>query len=598
MNCMYANFRQPQFISHRRRLEEQLSELHKCSDHRRLVQLHSQIFRLGLHRNPFVASKLIAAYSLCRRPYSAASVFGLVPEPKTNLFNTLIRAFAHNSLPTLSLLAFVRMQRSSIPVDSFTYPFLLKSFSGALRPVQLIHAHIVKLGFLSDIFVPNSLVDSYSKAGEAGLCAAMKLFEHMPVRDVVSWNSMIAALVRAGELSDARRLFDEMPNRDIISWNCILNGYTKAGEMVSAFEFFQKMPERNVVSWSTIVLGYCKKGDMEMAKMLFDKMPSKNLVTWTIMISAFAEKGLASQASNVMDRMEEARLELDAGAVVAILTACAESGLLGLGKRVHSAVKRNRMRLTIKISNAMIDMYSKCGDLKEAWNIFMDIKDRDLVSWNSMILGLAMHGHGNKALELFAKMEAEGIMPDRVTFMGVLCACTHKGLIKEARMYFANMEKDYKIVPEIEHYGCLVDLLGRHGLLMEAYNLAKTMPLEPNAIIWGSLLNACKLHNNVDIAEKVLNELMELVPSDPGNFAIICNIYASNRKWDDMAKARMKMKDAGEQKQAGSSWIELEDAVHQFTVGDRMHPQSDGILGMLNRLGQHVKQLGQVAKAC
>ncbi|KAK8942706.1 Pentatricopeptide repeat-containing protein [Platanthera zijinensis] len=574
---MSGPFLPPQSTSPRLLNVQNLSELHKCSDPRCLLQIHSQIIRHCLHRNPVIASKLVAAYSLCLRPYSAASVFSLVPEPTSHLFNTLIRAFAHNSLPSLSFFTFSRMQRSSVKPDSFTYPFLLKSSSAPLRTVELIHAHILKLGFLGDIFVPNSLIDSYSKSGEVG--SAKMVFEEMLVKDVVSWNSMVAALVRAGELRDARRLFDEMPERDIISWNSMLDGYAKAGELDAAFDLFHRMPARNVVSWSTVLAGYCNTGDMETARMLFDKMPAKNVVAWTIMISGYASKGLAHDASILMDQMEEAGLEPDVGAAVGILSACAESGFLVLGKRIHAAFKRRKLRFFIQISNALIDMYSKCGDLDEAWAIFEEMEEKDLVSWNSMVHGLAVNGHGRRALELFSEMEDNRIVPDGFTFVGLLCACTHIGLIKEARRFFTSMEKEYGIVPTIEHYGCLIDLLGRGGLLMEAYSIAKTMPFEANAVIWGSILNACRVHNNVSLAEKVVDELMSLEPSHEGNFAIILNIFAAAGKWDAMGGDRLKMKDSARRNRAGSSCV------------DGMHSQEDRILKMLDRLGKHLKKV-------
>lgn len=403
---------------------------------------------------------------------------------------------------------------------------------------------------------------------------------------------MVAALVRTGEVCDARGVFDEMPVRDTVSWNSMLDGYMKAGEMDEAFDLFSRIPARNVVSWSTVVSGYCSKGDMEMARMLFDKMPVKNVVPWTIMISGYAEKGLAKEASSLMDQMEDAGLELDSGAVISILTACAQSDLLGLGKRIHHTAEQRKLMLTTQISNALIDMYSKCGDLGEAWNIFEEMEEKDLVSWNSMLHGLAMHGHGKKSLELFARMKLEGITPDSFTFVGVLCACAHIGLIKEARRYFISMQKDYEIVPSIEHYGCLIDVLGRGGLLMEAYNLAKSMPLEPNAIIWGSILNACRVHNNVGVAEKIIYELLSLDPSDARNFEIISNIYAVATKWDGIAKARLKMRDFGRHKLVGSRCIKLNDGAHKFDVEDRMQIQADRILRMLDRLGKHVKKLG------
>ncbi|KAG6515404.1 pentatricopeptide repeat-containing protein At3g29230-like [Zingiber officinale] len=592
------SLRPPQWTSHRRLLEQKLVDLHRCSDYDHLRQIQAQILKADLHRDLFVAPKLISAYSLCRQVLPAVAVFRQVPFPNAHLYNVLIRAFADNSQPSLAFSTFCQMQKDGIFPDKFTYSCLLRGCSGtsSFSRVLMIHAHVLKFGFLSDIFVPNALIDSYSKTSAAGFAEAKKVFDGMPEKDVVSWNSILAGAVRAGEVAEARQLFDEMPERDIISWNTLLDGLAKAGEMESVFDLFGRMPERNVVSWSTILSGYCKSGDLEMARDLFDKMPVKNLVTWTIIITGYAEKGQAKEASRLLDQMEEASLEFDVAATVSILAACAESGLLSLGKRIHSYVKRSKLRLSTHVSNALIDMYSKCGCIDKAWSVFKELVDRDLVSWNCVIQGLAVHGHGKRALSLFARMKMEGIRPNAVTFIGVLCACTHMGLVEDARSFFYSMETDYGIVPQIEHYGCMIDVLGRVGFLHEAFHLAKTMPSEPNAIIWCSLLNACRLHNNVGLAEEAVNQLVKFEPSDAGNYAILSNIYAAAKQWEGVAKARTKMKGIGRPKPAGSSWIELGDTVHEFTAGDRKHPQTTRIFKMLDKLSHHIVQVGHAPK--
>ncbi|XVE68209.1 hypothetical protein DITRI_Ditri09bG0050100 [Diplodiscus trichospermus] len=457
--------------------------------------------------------------------------------------------------------------------------------------VEMIHTQIEKNGFLGDIFVPNALIDNYSKFGEFGIKAALRLFMVMEDRDVVSWNSMIGGFLKVGELTKARKLFDEMPERDMVSWNTILDGYVKAGEMEEAFELFQKMPQRNVVSWSTMVMGYSKAGDMDMAKVFFDRMPVKTLVPWTIIISGYAEKGLAKEAIELYDRMERDGLELDDGTVIGILAACAESGLLAVGVKVHDSIMRQRFRCSIAVCNALIDMYAKCGILDKAWNVFNGMTKRDVVSWNAMMQGFAMHGRGREALNVFSRMKKEGIQPDTVTFVGVLCACTHAGFIDEGVEYFYAMEKDYEIVPQIEHYGCMVDLLGREGHLKEAFRLVCDMPFEPNAIIWGTLLGACRLHNAVELAEKVLDHLLKLDPSDPGNYSMLANIFAAAGDWDSVASVRLRMKSIGVQKPSGASSIEVDNEVYEFTVFDRSHPKFDIIYEMIDRLGQDLRQV-------
>lgn len=463
--------------------------------------------------------------------------------------------------------------------------------------MRMVHAHVEKLGFHADIVVPNSLIDSYCKCGLLGLGEARRLFRVMGERDIVSWNTMVRGLVKGNELREARRVFDEMPGRDAVSWNTMLDGYVKEGEMDAAFEMFQNMPKRNVVSWTTMMYGYCKAEEMEMARVLFDKMPARNAVCWTTIICGYAEKGMAKDAIGLFERMEETGLKLDDGIIISILAACGESGVLGLGKRLHSSIQRTGYKCSTHVGNALVDMYAKCGTLNKALTVFYGMAHRDLVSWNAMIQGLAMHGYGEKALKLFYRMKAEGFAPDRVTFIGVLCACTHAGFVDKGLHYFNAMETEYGVRQEIEHYGCVIDLLGRGGRLQEAFRIARSMPMEPNAIIWGSLVVACRMHNASEYAKEVLHHLIKLEPTDAGHFSILSSIYAAEGDWKSAASVRMQMKSTGIQKPSGASSIELDDQVHEFTVLDKSHPKSDSIYEVIDGLSLHLKRVGSVPKA-
>ncbi|XP_002532904.2 pentatricopeptide repeat-containing protein At3g29230 [Ricinus communis] len=591
--------RAPTWVSTRRLFEEKLQDLHKCTDFNHIKEVHAQIIKRNLHNDLYVAPKLISAFSLCHQMNLAVNVFNQIQDPNVHLYNTLIRAHVQNSQSLKAFATFFDMQKNGLFADNFTYPFLLKACNGKgwLPTVQMIHCHVEKYGFFGDLFVPNSLIDSYSKCGLLGVNYAMKLFMEMGEKDLVSWNSMIGGLVKAGDLGRARKLFDEMAERDAVSWNTILDGYVKAGEMSQAFNLFEKMPERNVVSWSTMVSGYCKTGDMEMARMLFDKMPFKNLVTWTIIISGFAEKGLAKEATTLYNQMEAAGLKPDDGTLISILAACAESGLLVLGKKVHASIKKIRIKCSVNVSNALVDMYAKCGRVDKALSIFNEMSMRDLVSWNCMLQGLAMHGHGEKAIQLFSKMQQEGFKPDKVTLIAILCACTHAGFVDQGLSYFNSMERDHGIVPHIEHYGCMIDLLGRGGRLEEAFRLVQSMPMEPNDVIWGTLLGACRVHNAVPLAEKVLDRLITLEQSDPGNYSMLSNIFAAAGDWNSVANMRLQMKSTGVQKPSGASSIELDDEVHEFTVFDKSHPKTDKIYQILVKLGQDLKQVAYAPEA-
>ncbi|XP_026405235.1 pentatricopeptide repeat-containing protein At3g29230-like [Papaver somniferum] len=593
--------RAPTWVSSRRLFEQTLMDLQKCSNLKHLKEMQAQIMKANLHQDPFVAPKLISAFSICHQMPLAVKIFNQIQEPNVHLYNTLMRAFAHNSQYSAAFSTFFDLQENVLFPDNYTYPILLKACcSGGpshllLRQVQMIHTHIEKFGFYSDIFVPNSLIDTYSKCGKLGIVSAMKVFDSMPERDTVSWNSMITGFIKMGKLEDAHKLFDKMPYRDMVSWNSMLDGFVKAGDMNSAFQLFQTMPDRNIVSWSTMVWGYCKIGDMDMAKFLFEKMPVKNLVPWTIIISGYAEKGCAKEAFSLYDRMERAGLRPDDATLISILAACAESGLFSLGKKIHLKIKRSKFRHSIQVCNALIDMYAKCGDLSDASSVFEEMTERNVVTWNTLLQGLAMHGNCEKALSFFSRMTREGIEPDGVTFVSVLSSCSHAGLVDEGRHYFSLLKRDYGSALQVEHYGCMVDLLGRGGHLKEAFELIKTMPMEPNAIIWGTLLGACRMHSNVELAEEVVDRLVQLEPKDAGSLAIFSNIYAAAGDWDGVAKVRSKMRDV--YKQPGASSIEIDDEVHEFRVSDTAHPESSRIYHMVDRLKQHLEQVGYVPRA-
>ncbi|KAI4352523.1 hypothetical protein L6164_006764 [Bauhinia variegata] len=594
-----APVRTPTWFSRRRLLEEKLHDLHKCANLDQIKQIHAQVLKADLHQDLYVAPKLIAAFSLCRQIVLAVNVFNQIPDANVHVYNALIRAHAQNSQPSQAFETFFQMQSSGVYPDNFTYSNLLKGCIGHswFPVIQMIHSHIEKAGFYADIFVPNSLIDAYSKCGPFGLKMARSLFMAMNQRDTVTWNSMIGGLMKASELDEACQLFDEMPERDIVSWNTMLDGYAKVGEMNKAFQLFEKMPVRNTISWSTMVCGYSKAGDMVMARMLFDKCPLKNVVLWTTIVSGYAEKGLVKEATALYDQMEEARLKHDDGARISILAACAESGMLGLGKKIHTSIKRSKFRCSTKVCNALIDMYAKCGCLGPAFSIFNEMANKDVVSWNAMLQGFAMHGHGERALQLFSRMVDEGFKPDKYTFIGLLCACTHSGLVDEGRKYFYSMEKVYGIVPQVEHLGCMVDLLGRRGHLVEAFELLRSMPMKPNAIILGSLLGACQKHNAVEVARAVSDYLFRSETSDPGNLSLLSNIYAQAGHWGGVADVRLQMKSTRGQKPPGASSIELDQEMHHFTVFDTSHPKSDDIYGMIDRVVQDLRQAGYVPKA-
>ncbi|KAH7692370.1 TPR-like protein [Dioscorea alata] len=346
--------------------------------------------------------------------------------------------------------------------------------------------------------------------------------------------SLLTMYSKCGLVDSATKVFDEMPYRDVASWNSLLDGYAKSGDLMRAQELFDSIPVRNVISWTSMVAGFCQNGRYEDALQVFVKM-------W-----------------------EDCEVRPNEVTLASVLPACANLGSLELGKRIE----------------------------RNAWRMFEEIGDRrNLCSWNSMIMGLAVHGSWKDALELFHDMKARRITPDDITFIGVLMACTHGGLVEHGRTYFRSMEREFQISPKLEHYGCMVDLLGRAGCLREAYDLSKSMPMKPDSVIWGALLGACSFHGEVGLAEIAAEFLSELEPWNAGNHVILSNIYASSGQWDGVAKEWKLMKWKKYRKIAGHSFIEVGGKMDKFLVEDKSHPRAEEIYAMLNEVTLAMKLL-------
>lgn len=378
--------------------------------------------------------------------------------------------------------------------------------------------------------------------------------------DVFASTALLDLYAKLGCLKFARNVFDEMSVRELATWNAMMAGCTRFGDMERAMELFWLMPSRNVVSWTTMVSGYSQNKQYEKALGLFLRMEREKDVSPN-------EVTLAS-----------------------VLPACANLGALEIGQRIEVYARKNGFFKNLFVCNAVLEMYAKCGKIDVAWKVFDEIgRFRNLCSWNSMIMGLAVHGQCHKAIQLYDQMLREGTLPDDVTFVGLLLACTHGGMVEKGKHIFQSMTRDFSIIPKLEHYGCMVDLLGRAGRLTEAYEVIKRMPMKPDSVIWGTLLGACSFHGNVELAEVAAESLFVLEPWNPGNYVILSNIYASAGKWDGVAMLRKVMKGSKITKTAGHSFIEEGGQLHKFIVEDRSHSESSEIFALLNGVYEMIK---------
>ncbi|XP_038988634.1 pentatricopeptide repeat-containing protein At5g66520-like [Phoenix dactylifera] len=530
-----------------------------------LLQIHTLLLKTSLDRNIFVLTKFLRrcfAFPSRQALPHGRSIFDGIDAPDAFLWNTLIRAYLQAQEPVESLHLFHKMRlREGVAVDSFSISLALQACgrSGESRIGRAIHTHLLKLGFVSDLFVQTALVEMYAKVGDIGL--ARRVFNEMPERDLVSYNVMLAEYIRCGNVQEARLLFDEMPDRDLVSWNTMIHGYAMSGDLRAAQEIFDRTHERDLFSWSS-------------------------------MISAYAQSRQSSGALRLFHEMQLANVAPDKVTMVSVLSACSDLGALSMGKVIHKFIERKGIEVDVRLGTSLVDMYAKCGDIDSSLGLFHKLSERDVLTWSSMIIGLANHGLGMVALDFFSKMISEGVKPNEITFVGVLTACSHAGLVSEGRAHFNSMSDVYGISPTIEHYGCMVDLLGRAGLIEEARQFIKDMPFEPDAVVWRALLGACRIQKNVEIAEEAIAKLVDLEPLVDGHYVLLSNIFAHANRWDGVANVRKMMRSKSIQRIPGSSSIEVDDTVYEFVAGDKSHPRSDEIYRMLNEIIDRLKQAG------
>ncbi|XP_077215433.1 tetratricopeptide repeat (TPR)-like superfamily protein [Tasmannia lanceolata] len=492
------------------------------------------------------------------------------------------------------------------------------------------HAYLLRHGFHHHPILTFKLQRSYSSFSRLHL--ARTLFDQTPNPNIFSYTSIIHSYTINSLPNQAILLYHQMLENGVqpnaftfssLSKNCslqlakalhsqslklsldsdayvrtaLLDAYARGGDVNSAHQLFDTMPLRNLVSSTAMITCYAKGGDLSKSQKLFDAMEERDVVCWNVMIDGYTQHGLPDQSLALFREMLSAKdVRPNEVTVLSVLSACGQLGSLESGKWLHSYIEANKIKFSVRVGTALIDMYCKCGSLDDACSVFDKIVDKDVVAWNSMIVGYAIHGLSQEALQLFSRMRGWSFQPTDITFIGVLNACSHAGLVEEGRGFFRLMKDEFGIEPKIEHYGCMVDLLGRAGLLEEAYELVKNMEIEPDPVLWGSLLGACRLHKNIALGENIAEFLVDKGLANSGTYILLSNIYAAAGKWEEVARVRTMMKDSGIRKEPGCSLIEVSNKTHEFVAGDLKHPESKEIYDMLEELNGLLKAQGYSPK--
>ncbi|KAK7272253.1 hypothetical protein RJT34_28733 [Clitoria ternatea] len=487
---------------------------------------------------------------------------------------------------------------SPIPLPNRTHATLSPTKPNTNRSLSLKHA----TKFTDPIVAWTSSISHHCKNGhlveaasefvrmrEAGvepnhitLITLLSACAHYPSRTSLSFGATLHA--------HARKLGLDL--NDVMVGTALIDMYAKCSRVGSARLVFDQMGVRNLVSWNTMIVGYMRNGEIENAFQLFDELPEKNVISWTALIGGFVKRDYHEEALECFQTMQLAGVAPDHVTIISVLSACANLGTLGLGLWVHRLVMTQDFRNYVRVSNSLIDMYSRCGCIEIAHQVFDRMPEKTVVSWNSIIVGFAVNGLAAEALNFFNSMQKEGLEPDGVSYTGALTACSHAGLIDEGLRIFDNMKRVHGIFPRIEHYGCLVDLYSRAGRLEEALNVIKNMPMKPNEVVLGSLLAACRTQGDIGLAENVMNYILELDPGGNSNFVLLSNIYAAVGKWDGATKVRRRMKDRGIQKEPGFSSIEIDSIIHKFVAGDKSHEENDYIYDALELLSFEMQLFG------
>ncbi|KAM6563715.1 hypothetical protein CsatB_023713 [Cannabis sativa] len=562
--------------------------------------VHTHVVKSSFQFGVFVQTAVVDMYVKCGQLGVAYTVFEKMTVRDLAAWNSMILGFAHSGFLDRVLCLFCQMMFSGIRPDTVTVLGLtqVSSHSKNVKLLKAIQSLGIQLGLDADISLANTWIGAYAKCGDLHLAKVVFDGIDLGVRSVVSWNSMIAAYSNFEKFRDALNCYKLMScdgyRADSSTVVSLLSSCAQPEAMLQGTLIhchgIQLGCDYDISVVNTLISMYSKSGDIVSARLLFDNMPCRTCVSWTVIISGYAEKGDLDEALRLFHAIEAAGEKPDSVTVLSLISGFGQTGALELGKWIHSYAFSNGLRHNTVVSNALIDMYAKCGSMNDARDLFSIMPEKTLVSWTTMIAGCALNGEVKEAFDHFNSMVSSDMKPNHITFLAVLQACTHSGILEKGMEYFNMMTCEYFIDPGLDHYSCMVDLFGRKGKIKEALELVQNMPVKPDIGIWSSLLSSCKIHRNVEIGKYVSDRLFELDPLVAVPYVEMANIYASDQRWDDVAAIRKMMKSNKVKKFPGQSIVQVNGNRHVFGVEDRGHSENLFIYEVLDSLFLQLKE--------
>ncbi|KAL4194268.1 hypothetical protein AMTRI_Chr05g58510 [Amborella trichopoda] len=575
-------------------------------DHNHGQEVHTHFLRFGYESDTQILNALITMYSKCGYLSSAKQVFDKMVQRDRISWNALIAGYYENEECEEALKLFCEMRMMGmVEPNAMTMTAVISSVAmmGVEELGKEVHGYVIGFGLEPEVSISNALIQMYVDMGK--LHHGLDVFRRMRHRDVVSWTAIISGYAKNGFYQKALNAFEEMRSEgtepDEVTIAVVLSVYAELKLLDRGFKLHDYAKERGLLSYvivaNALIDMYSKCGCIERAVQIFKRMSCRTLVSWGAMIAGFRQNNRSFEALFHFRHMQN-EFKPNSVTVMAALSACSKIGALQCGEEIHAHMLRNNVGASFEESNnfvwnALLDMYLKCGRIKEANVLFQVMGGKDVTSWNIMLGGCVSPGEGARALSLFREMEEAGFIPDEVTFVALLCACSRSGMVEEGMELFKSMREKHSVSRNLKHYACVVDLLGRAGLLEEARRFIAELPIEPDAALWGALLGACRIHGWVQLGEEAAMKIFELEPENVGYYSLFCEMYAAAERWDGVSRVRKLMHSKGLTVDPGCSWVEVKGTVHAFLSGDKTHPEFRKIEGVLVNFSEKMKREGQ-----